>query len=360
MCEYSTGLIPGPTSVPEYVRRCYMTNFGCSDIEPEFVDLYLENVKLLQTLLNTKNDVVIMSGEGMVILWGAIKSTLKPGDRVLAVSSGLFGDGFADMAKICGAEAQIVKGADGDAPTIDQVKAAMDSFKPTVVTMVHCETPAGILNDVSEVGQLCHERGCLFMVDFVSSAAGAEVRVDDWHIDIGMLGTQKALSCLPDLAIGTISEKAWKVIDEINYIGYDSIKQFKNWREKKEFPYTPNWQANAAMNASLKQILNEEGLENVLKRHKDVAEWTRNEIRKMGLKLYPVREELNSPTVTGVYVPEGWTWEKLNKALREKGVVLGGTWGDLSGKIFRIGHMGNQARMENVQLAIAALKEVLA
>lgn len=337
-----------------------MTDFGCSDIEPEFVELYLQNVKLLQTLLNTTNDVVIMSGEGMVILWGALKSVLKPGDKVLCVSSGLFGDGFADMAKVCGAESQIVKGPSGDCPTIEQVKSAMESFKPNVVTMVHCETPAGILNPVSEIGQLCHDLGCLFLVDFVSSAGGAEVRVDDWHIDIGMLGSQKALSCVPDLSVGTISEKAWKVIDEVNYQGYDAIKQFRNWRERKEFPYTPNWHANAAMNASLNHIINEEGLENVLKRHKDVAEWTRNELTKLGLKVYPVRDELNSPTVTGVYLPEGWTWEALNKAMREKGVILGGTWGELSGKIFRIGHMGNQARMEIVEKALAALKEVLA
>ena len=103
-----------------------------------------------------------------------------------------------------------------------------------------------------------------------------------------------------------------------------------------------------------------EGLENVYKRHYEVAKHTREELRKMGLKTYAVREELNSPSVTGVYIPEGWTWNELDKALRAKGVFCGGTFGDLAGKIFRIGHMGSQATIENVDKCLNALREILA
>ena len=354
-----TRLVAGPVSVSEAVRRCYLTDYPSGDIEPEFFELYRSNQGLLQRLLNTRGSIEIMSGEGMVALWGALKSTIVPGDRVLCVSSGLFGDGFVDMARACGAETRLVKGPEGDCPALDDVRAALAEFKPKAVTFVMCETPAGMLNEVASVGKLCAEAGALFLVDFVSAVGGVEVRVDDWNIDIGMLGSQKCLSCLPDLSVVSVSERAWKVIEEVDYKGYDAIKQFKGALERGELPYTPCWHAHAALNTAL-QALFDEGLENVFQRHREVAQAAREGVRALGLKTYPAREELNSPTVTAVYVPEGWTWPELNAKLRERGVMLCGSWGDLAGKVFRIGHMGNQCRMETVKRALEVLGQVLA
>lgn len=359
MSVYETGLVAGPVSVPEAVRQCYLTNYGSGDIEPAFFDLYRDNVSLLQKLLNTKNSIEIMSGEGMVALWGALKSTIVPGDRVLCVSSGVFGDGFVDMARACGAETRLVKAAPGDSPSLDEIRAAFTEFKPKAVTLVMCETPAGLMNEVASVGKLCAEHNALFLVDFVSAVGGVEVRVDDWNIDIGMLGSQKCLSCLPDLAAVTVSERAWSVIEKVGYQGYDAILPWRTALERREFPYTPNWQANAALNMSLRQIF-DEGLEAVFARHAEVAKFTRKGIRALGLKTYPAKEELNAETVTAVLVPEGWTWSDLDVRLREKGIVLCGSWGELAGKVFRIGHMGNQCRKEAVEKALAALKEILA
>ena len=356
---YETPLVPGPTSVPEFIRRQYLTDYGSADLEEPFFQLYEKTQKNIQQFLGTKNKVAIMSGEGLVALWGAMKSVLTKGDKVLCVSSGLFGDGFADMAKAIGCDTLLIKGKEGDSPTPEEVREKCLSYKPKLISFVQCETPSGIINEVAPFGKIARECGALFMVDFVSAAGSTPVKVDEWNIDLGLLGTQKCLSCLPDLGIITISEKAWKAAKEVNYQGYDAFLPFENALDIKYFPYTPNWHAISALNASLEHLLSE-GLENVYKRHYEVAKHTREELRKMGLKTYAVREELNSPSVTGVYIPEGWTWNELDKALRARGVFCGGTFGDLAGKIFRIGHMGSQATIENVDKCLNALREILA
>ena len=358
---YETPLIPGPSSVPDFIRNAYLTNFGSADLEDEFFELYAETSKNVQELVNARHSsVVIMSGEGMVALWGALRSVVKPGDRVLCVSSGLFGDGFEEMAKCCNCETKLVKCPEGDCPSNDEVRKAALEFHPKVITCVQCETPSGLINPIEPIGKIAKEVGALFLVDFVSSAGSTEVQVDEWGIDLGLLGTQKCLSCLPDLGIITVSEKAWKVIKDVNYCGYDAVLPFEKAVENKYFPYTPNWHAISALNKSLIHLVKEEGLEKVFKLHKDVSQHCRDEIRKLGLKTYPNREELNSPSVTAVWIPDGWTWDELDKQLRARGVFVCGTFGHLSGKIFRIGHMGSQANLEYVDRALKALKEILA
>lgn len=166
------------------------------------------------------------------------------------------------------------------------------------------------------------------------------------------------MSLPPDLGIVTVSPKAWKVAEEVKYSGYDALLPFKNALEISEFPYTHNWRAVAALEWACDQLL-KEGLEKSYKRHEEVAQYCRDRLKKMGLKLFPKLESSSSPTVTAVYVPDGWTWKDLDAKLREKGVVFGGSYGELKNKIFRIGHMGTQADMELVKKAMDVLEEVL-
>lgn len=358
MCEYPVPFIPGPTSVPRAIREVYLNNFGSADLEDEYFVLYSELEKSLQKLLNTKNQMIAMTGEGMVVLWGALKSVLKPGNKVLAISSGLFGDGFAEMAEAIQCEARIVRGEEGDQPKYDDIRSAALDFKPDLITFVMCETPAGILNtNIEDVSKVAKEVGSLLCVDFVSCAGAVPVYVDRWGIDLGLLGSQKCLSCIPDMAIASVSEKAWERIKEVNYQGYDAFLPFKDALKIKYFPFTPNWHGTAALKKAL-DILFEEGLENVFRRHLDVSKFVRNEVKKLGYKIYPVSEELSSPTVTAVYLPKGVTFEQLNEKLKKEGIHVGGTFGHLSGKIFRIGHMGSQANFENAQKLIDALKKI--
>lgn len=358
MQTYKIPLVPGPSSVPLKYREAYLTDYGSTDLENDFFALLAENISLLQQILKTKNSVIIGSGEAMMILWGALKSVVKPGDRVLAVSNGLFGHGFGEMAEAMGVQAEYLEAPEGEFVDKEALRRKIAEFRPDVVTAVHCETPSGLLNPIEEIAPVVAESGALFVVDFVASAVGADVRVDEWGIDLGLLGSQKCLSLLPDICMLTVSDRAWKRAKDINYAGYDAILPWKDALIVKAMPYTHNWQANAALNLALKSVL-EEGLENSFKRHEEAAAYCRRRAKDMGLKLYAAKESLASPTVTAVMVPDGWSWPELDAALRKEGLAVGGSYGPLAGKVFRIGHMGSQANMELVKRGMDVIEKVL-
>lgn len=358
MQTYKIQLVPGPVSVPRRYREAYLTDFGSSDLEDDFFSLLAENISLLKQALKTENDVVIGSGEGMAALWGGIKSVVKPNDRFLAISNGLFGHGFGEMAEALGARVEYLEAKEGEFVTAEQLRRKIREFAPDFISAVHCETPSGLLNPLAEIAPAVAESGALFIVDFVASAFGADVRVDEWGIDIGLLGSQKCLSILPDLNALTVSPRAWEKAAKVNYAGYDALLPWKNALLEKMTPYTHNWHANKALNLSLKDYLNE-GLENAFRRHCDVAAYCRKRAKDMGLSLYAQDESLSSPTVTAIIIPEGWSWKDLDAEFRKEGLAAGGSWGKLAGKIFRIGHMGSQADMELVRRGMDVVEKVI-
>ncbi|MBQ6981826.1 MAG: alanine--glyoxylate aminotransferase family protein [Synergistaceae bacterium] len=359
MESYRIGLIPGPVSVPEEIRKAWLNDYASSDLEDEFFTLYRDNQALTQKLLHTKNDIVITSGEAMSILWAALKCTLKAGEKVLAVSSGLFGEGFAEMARAFGAEAEICAFPYDGIPEAEKVREHAKRYRPKVITAVHCETPSGTLTPcLEEIGRIAREVGAIFVVDFVSSVGGAELDVDACGIDIGLLGSQKVLSLTPCLSVSSISSRAWEVIADVNYSGYESYLGWKNVPAEHYMPYTHDWQAMKALNISLNMIMRE-GMEAAFKRHDMAARLCRDMGREMGLKLYPKSENICSPTVTAFYVPEKFTWPEFDGALRAKGLAIGGNYGSLAGKVFRIGHMGSQADCDLVREGMNVIREVL-
>ena len=359
MEKYKIGLIPGPVSVPEDVRAAWNFDFASSDLEDEFFSLYRENQILIQKILHTQNDVLITSGEAMSILWASLKCTLKPGEKILAVSSGLFGEGFADMARTFGAEAEVCAFDYDSIPESEKVYEHAKKFNPKVITAVHCETPSGTLTpNLKEIGKIAHEIGALFVVDFVSSAGGASLDVDGSEIDIGLWGSQKVLSLTPCLSIATISKRAWEVIENVNYSGYEAFKDWRDVVNKKFMPYTHDWQAMKALNISLRKIF-DEGIENQILRHERAAELCRSLGREIGLKLFPKDEKFSSPTVTAFYVPEKFSWKEFDFKLREKGLAVGGNYGILAGKVFRIGHMGSQADNNLIEKGMSIIKSLL-
>ena len=359
MLTYRVPMVPGPTSVPAEVLAAYQVDYASADLEEEFFRLYARTEEHLQRILLTQNRIAIMSGEGMLALWGALKSCLKPGDRVLAVATGLFGYGIGDMARAVGAEVEVV-GFDYDG-IADPAKVgeAIARFRPKMVTMVHCETPSGTLNPVGAVGELIARYEVpLFYVDAVSSAAGAALRTDDWRIDLCLVGTQKCFSAPPALSILPVSERAWRVMEEVRYQGYDALLPWRDAQEKRYFPYTPYWHGIAALEVACRRIL-DEGLENVMARHERAAALCREGLRELGVSLYPREDAYSSPTVTAARVPDAIAWETLDARLRRRGVGVGGNYGPLAGKVFRLGHMGTQANEGLVRQALEALRESL-
>jgi aspartate aminotransferase-like enzyme len=358
MQTYRIPLVPGPVSIPLEVLEAYNNDYASADLEDDFFRLYSECEFGLQQILSTRNDIALMSGEGMLALWGALKSALLPGDRVLAVATGVFGYGIADMARQIGAEVEVVGFGHDEAIDPEPVREMAEEFQPHLITAVHCETPSGILNPLDEVGQIAQEVDALFYVDFVASGGGVPVLVDEWQIDLGLLGSQKALSLMPDLSMVTVSPRAWERIARANYAGYDALLPFRTaWRDRY-MPYTHNWHALAGLKVALDGLL-AEGLDDVFRRHQDAMLACHTRLEGMGLRLYPRDRRTASPTVTAAYVPDNYPWPLLNEALRAEGVGVGGSYGPLNGVVFRIGHMGSQANLELVHRGMDVLEWVL-
>jgi len=360
MKTYPIPMVPGPVKLPQTVLDVYQTNFGSADLETEFLELYQATESNLKKILSTENRIVIQSGEGMLALWSALKSCLLPGDRVLAIATGVFGDGIGDMALSIGADVNKIRLPYNETISdMSEIEAAIVQFKPKMITVVHCETPSGTLNPIAELGRLKQRHDVpLLYVDAVASSGGVPVLSDEWNIDLCLGGSQKCLSSLPDTAFLSVSEAAWDVIHSVNYVGYDALKSFYNVHTEHYFPYTPNWQGVAGLNAGAEMILNE-GLVNSYARHETVAKFCRNKIIKMGLSLFPASDAVPSPTVTAVNVPDGVDWLKFNLQLRQHGLVVGGSYGPMAGKVFRLGHMGTQADMELVKKALNVIESVV-
>jgi aspartate aminotransferase-like enzyme len=330
-------------------------------MEPEFLELYNHTETSLKTILSTRNRVVIQTGEGMLALWSALKSCLVPGDRVLSIATGVFGDGIGDMAASMGTEVRKISlPYDETISDMDEINQAVDAFQPKMITVVHCETPSGTLNPLAELGQLKKEAGVpLLYVDAVSSIGGAPVLTDEWNIDLCLGGSQKCLSSLPDMAFLAVSEAAWEIIDQVAYAGYSALMPFRTAQAEHYFPCTPNWHGVAGLNAGAQLILNE-GLSNSYARHEEAAQLCRDGIKECGLTLFAATDAIAAPTITAVNVPKGLSWQEFDAQLRREGLVVAGSYGPLTNKVFRLGHMGTQADVDLVSQALEVIGRVLA
>lgn len=360
MQTYPISMTPGPVKVPPEILAVWQTDFGSADLETEYLELYNRTETNLQTILGTKNKVTIHTGEGMLGLWGALKSCLLPGDRVLSISTGVFGSGIGEMTKTVGAEVRLIELPYNQTLNgLEAIDRAIREFKPKMITVVHCETPSGTLNPLKELGALKHSLGVpLLYVDAVASAGGAPVDADACHIDLCLGGSQKALSVPPSMTFVSVSDAAWEIIQQVNYAGYDAFLPFFTAQKNFYFPYTPYWQGTAALNAGAELLLNE-GLSNAYARHAAVAKACREGLQEMGLDLFPAAGAVSSPTVTAVNVPAGITWPDLDARLRAGGLVVGGSYGPMAGRVFRLGHMGSQADLNLLEQALGVIREAV-
>ena len=224
-------LVPGPTSVSKEVLEAHSIDFGSADLEESFFLLYKQTIiELNQIMLCQNSKTVILSGEANCALWSGMRSCILPGDRVISISTGVFGSGISDMAKACGADVRKIEfpiNSTVDEDGWKRIEEEVTVFKPKMITIVHCETPSGTLNDVKRLGQIkmkipVHQKPLLY-VDAVSSIGGAELRVDEWGLDIVLGGSQKCLSCPPSVCWLALSSDAWRTIESVSYRGYDAL-----------------------------------------------------------------------------------------------------------------------------------------
>jgi aspartate aminotransferase-like enzyme len=346
-------LTPGPTALPPSVREVMSEELINPDVDPAFADRYDALLEKLATVFGTDDEVVVMGGEGILGLEAAIASTVAPGDRVLCLSNGPYGDGFADFVERYGGEVTVV-GADYDDPLpVADLERALADADFDLATMVHCETPTGTLNDLGPALDLFDAHDVLTVVDAVSSLGGAPVPTD--RIDIALGASQKCFSAPPGLAVCAVSDDAW---DRIEARDPDSLyTNLLPWHDAEQpYPYTHLSTLVVALEAALDRLL-EEGLDAVYDRHREAARVCRKRARELGLAPYP-RPERSSPTVTALSVP-GRATDLQERLHREHDVTLSTGLGGLEDDVLRVGHMGYNADVEKVERTMDALAATL-
>lgn len=352
-------MVPGPVTVPAEVLAAMAQDYGSGQIEADFLKLYHHTGRKLATLMGTNNDVVLMTGEGMLALWSGLKSCLSAGQRVLSLSTGVFGEGIGHMAASMGCEVRWINyDFDQSVHDFDRVAEIVKEFRPHMITAVHCETPSGTFNPIAEIGAIKRQYGVpLLYVDAVASLGGAKVEMDAWGVDLLLGGSQKCLSVPPSMSILGVSEQAWDIARKVDYQGYDSLAPWRTVQEDGRCPYTPYWHGVAALNAAADSIL-AEGLETVFARHTEVAAACRAGLAQLGIALWNKPESLSATTVTAARIPEGIDWPTWRAALRQQGLVVSGSFGPMAGKVFRLGHMGTQAHLGLINQALEAVARV--
>jgi aspartate aminotransferase-like enzyme len=350
--------IPGPTPCPDEVLQA-MTKQMINHRGPDFGQIVSEVTDNLKQLFQTKNDLFLLTGSGTGGLEAAVVNTLSPGDKVLSVSIGVFGDRFATIARQFGAEIVPLKFEWGKAADVDAIRRALEA-EPEIkaVLVTHNETSTGVTNDLAQISGVVKRFDKLILVDAISSLSSIDLPVDEWHCDVVVTGSQKGWMVPPGLAMVSVSEEAWQAHAKATMPRfYWDFSKAKSYLEKKQTPWTPVITVVFALSVSLKMML-KEGLPGIFARHARVAQKARDGVKSLGLPLF-ADERYASNTVTSVAGAGGLDVKKMLKIMREEHqIVLGGGQQSLDGKIFRIGHMG-WVKESDIEPVISALRVVL-
>jgi aspartate aminotransferase-like enzyme len=324
---------------------------------PEFAAIIREVTASLQRAFRTEGDVLILTASGTGGLEAAVVNTLSPGDAVAAVSIGFFGDRLAEIARIYGADVTTLEFPAGQGADPERIRQHLRQRPETkAVLLTHNESSTGVTNPLREIASVVRQSEALLIVDAVSSIVGIDVRTDEWGLDVVVTASQKAWAAPPGLAMLSMSPRAWqaqKVARMPRY--YWDLAQARSWLERGQTLATPAISVFFALQEALR-LLEAEGLDNAIARHRRVAERVRAGVRELGLELFS-DPAVASNTVTAVKVPPGVDGHRLVATLRdEHGVELAGGQGPFAGKIFRVGHLGwvTEADMDQVVEALRA------
>jgi pyridoxamine--pyruvate transaminase len=332
--------------------------------DPAFLDLYVEMIELLRQAFAVPETPVVLQGEAVLGLEAAAASLISSEDVVLNLVSGVFGKGYGWWARRYAKEVVEVEVPYDSAVDAEAVKAALEARPDvTIVSVVHCETPSGTMNDLDAIGSVVGDHGALLIVDAVSSFAGSRCDFGAWQADLVVVGPQKCLGGPPGLSMLFVSEAAWQHMEANPAAPRASMLSILDWKDahlpERLFPFTPSVSDVYALHACLAQYL-AEGPESVLSRHRSAARSARAGAEALGLELWPVDRSICSDTVTALKVPAGVDEREVrHRARAESGVMLSGGQGDLVGKVLRVGHMGPTAYALSPVIALVALGRAL-
>ncbi len=354
---------PGPSCVSDSVYQA-LAKPTLGHLDPEFIALMDDIKSYIGKLIKTDNKLTVpISGTGSAGMETCFVNLIEPGDKVLVLINGVFGTRMEDVAQRLGAEVDSIKFEWGTAVILDTVREQLSQKKYNLVAVVHAETSTGVCNPVDEIGKMVVENGGLYLVDCVTSMGGIDIKMDEWNIDALYSGTQKCLSCPPGLSPVSFSDRAVeKLTNRKNkvpnwYLDLSMITQY--WSgSARVYHHTAPINMLYGLYQACYSIL-EEGLENVIKRHKEMHLLLVSELKTLGLELF-VEESARLPMLNAIKIPDGVDDAGArSRLLKDYHIEIGGGLGPLAGKIWRIGLMGETAKKENIQRLMDALKSIL-
>ena len=354
---------PGPSCVHPSVYNALGTN-TIGHLDPYFINLMDQIKRYLKVMMNTGNKLTIpISGTGSAGMETCFVNLLEKNDNILILINGVFGTRMEDVASRLGANVDVLKFEWGTPVIAGDVEDQLNKKNYDLLAVVHAETSTGVRNPINEIGELIREKKTLYLVDCVTSLGGMEVKMDKWHIDALYSGTQKCLSCPPGLSPVSFSEQA---VEKLNnrqtkvpnwYLDLSMITQYWSGKSRIYHHTAPINMLYGLYQACFNII--QEGLENVIVRHLKMHQLLVKELNDLGLELF-VEENARLPMLNAVKIPKGVNDENVRSKLMNKfQIEIGGGLGPLTGKIWRIGLMGETAKKENIHRLMDAFRKIL-
>lgn len=356
---------PGPSPVPQRVLRALAAP-TLGHLDPQYLAIMDETCEFLRQVFQTRNPLTFpVSGTGMAGMECVASNLIEPGDEALVCVNGVFGARLKDVMERCGAVVHTLEAPWGEGFTAEQITAALDGHPAIkLVAIVHAETSTGARQPLEGLADLVHARGALLIVDAVTSLGGHDLRVDEWGIDAIYSGTQKCLSCPPGLAPVSFGPAALEKMDARKtrvqswYLDVSMLRKYYDGAGGggRVYHHTAPVNMTYALREALAIVL-EEGLPNRIDRHERMHLRLRAGLESMGIEYIP-RHSLH--TLNCIRIPDGADDAGTRKRLLEDyGIEIGAGLGAMAGKAWRIGLMGHGATTRNVDLVLAALKEIL-
>ena len=356
-------MIPGPVEL-DVEALAEMSAPLIAHYGHEWAQFYKETCELMKKIFQTQRaDVYLMVGPGSAGVDAAISNLLGTDGSSLILSNGFFGERLFAIARSYTDKVKVLRFKLNEPIDPNAVEETLKKERFALVAAVHCETSTGVVNPVKELGLLCRKYNTLLVVDAISSLGGIELKFDDWHIGICVGATQKCLETPPGICPIAISPQAWDRIEKTQspgwYLNLLTWKEFvERWGQWHPHPVTIPTGTVRALRKSVERILGE-GLETRFRRHAQMASLLRQGLSNLGFELF-VSDLYASPTVTTALVDERISANELIKFLKqEHGIMIAGGLDELSGKIFRIGHMGPTARLDAILPLLFGIEDAL-
>lgn len=358
-------MIPGPIEFDNDVLAA-MGKQSLSHVSPEFIDIFADSLAMMKKVwMCPDGQPFIMAGTGTLAMDMAGANLVEKNDRVLVISTGYFGDRYADLLDRYGADYHLLRSAPGETVPLESIERELRTGKYKILTFTHVDTSTAAKVEAKPLGELGSKYDVITILDGVCSVAGEEIRQQEWDIDVVLTASQKAIGVPPGLALLVVSERAMEKFRKRKSKVQNYYADWTNWlpvmqayeQRKPSYFGTPAVNMVSALNISLKQIL-AEGLEKRFERHRRTGMSFRSAIKALGMKQIPA-DEYAANTLSAPYYPGSIKAADLLSAVNRAGVVLaGGLHPDFKNEYFRIGHMGKITPAEAIR-TVTALEEAL-